>query len=54
MVKRSLTPGHAPVPRRRRFHSDQLGDTLPDRRAWARDFVIGWLAGLIFFGTMLS
>jgi len=25
-----------------------------DRFAWARDFVIGWLAGLIFFGTMLS
>ncbi len=26
----------------------------PDRFAWARDFVIGWLAGLIFFGTLLS
>jgi hypothetical protein len=25
-----------------------------DRLAWARDFVVGWLAGLIFFGTMLS
>ena len=36
------------------FTPDQLGDTAPDRRAWARDFVIGWLAGLIFFGTMLS
>ncbi len=24
------------------------------RNAWARDFLIGWLAGLIFFGTMLS
>ncbi|HZH06110.1 MAG TPA: hypothetical protein VEY69_05485 [Lautropia sp.] len=26
----------------------------PQRLQWAKDFTIGWLAGLIFFGTMLS
>jgi hypothetical protein len=25
-----------------------------ERFAWARDFMVGWVAGLIFFGTMLS
>ena len=29
-------------------------DQADSRRAWARDFLIGWLAGVIFFGTMLS
>jgi hypothetical protein len=26
----------------------------PERFQWAKDFAVGWLAGLIFFGTMLS
>ncbi len=29
-------------------------DLTADRLAWAKDFAVGWLAGLIFFGTMLG
>ncbi len=33
---------------------DQSDSSGPGRFGWARDFAIGWIAGLIFFGTMLS
>jgi hypothetical protein len=30
------------------------GEIASEPIAWTRDFLVGWIAGLIFFGTMLS